>query len=70
MNNEIKDKRAEVEDFQVFGEGFVYCFEHVNPHSTGWCTVPVHRKVGLGVKTHAEAIQKCQQLGFKLFSGK
>jgi hypothetical protein len=26
---------------------FVYCAQHMAPHSTGWCTVSVEQKVSL-----------------------
>lgn len=60
----------EAEDAKTFGrDTFVYCRQHLNPHSTGWCTVDVSDKVGLGVTTYEEAREKCQDWGFKLFRG-
>jgi len=62
------------DDAAVFGpEGYVYCRQHMRPHSTGWCTVDSGEKVGLGIlvgdggKTYAEAAAKCRSFGLPLF---
>lgn len=54
----------------VLGE-WVYCGQHLAPHSTGWCTVDLRWKVGLGLagkatETYKEAFAKCERLGLKL----
>lgn len=59
------------EDEVVFGKGqWVYCNQHLRPHMTGWCTVTVFNKVGLGVATEEEAYKKCGFWGFKIFEDK
>jgi len=56
------------EDEKVFGRDvFVYCHSHLNPHSTGWCTVPASEKVLLRATTDREAREECVSRGFKLF---
>lgn len=60
-------------DALVFGEKtYVYCTEHLNPHLTGWCTIEVDKKVGLGIKhegheSRERARDKCRSLGLRLF---
>jgi len=36
-------------DFLAFGDDWVYCNQHLRPHSTGWCSVGVRDKIGLGI---------------------
>ena len=43
-----KEEIMESCDDKVFGD-WVYCRQHVRPHSTGWCTVSNHDKIGLGI---------------------
>lgn len=57
-----------VEDFKIFGNTWIYCSQHRRVHSTGWCTVSIRDKVGLGIsntgeKSELEAIKKATQLG-------
>jgi len=54
------------EDFEVFGDQFVYCSQHRRVHKTGWCTVGPEDKVALGVSTQEEGVNKCRHLGLKL----
>lgn len=55
-------------DVAAFGRGaWVYCRQHVKPHQTGWCSVGVYDKIGLGVATAKEAYAKCEQWGLKIF---
>lgn len=57
------------EDEKIFGKDqMVYCHQHLRPHSTGWCTVSVMDKVGLGLSRQetAAAFSKCRYLGLKL----
>ena len=57
------------DDYIAFGpDQFVYCGSHRRPHRTGWCTVSVSNKLGLGVLTHEEAVAKCRKFGLKLSS--
>lgn len=54
---------------------WVYCFQHLAPHASGWCTVDVREKVGLGAflgsfdTQYQAAIEKCRRLGLKLHEG-
>lgn len=58
------------EDERVFGEAqWIYCAQHLRPHLTGWCSVPVSQKLGLGVSTEKEAYAKCALLGLSVFKG-
>ena len=55
-------------DVAAFGRGeWVYCRQHVKPHQTGWCSVAVYDKIGLGVGTAKEAYAKCEEWGLKIF---
>lgn len=64
---------SQTEDTQVFGDDWVYCKDHVRPHPTGWCTVGVSRKLGLGIPpgNHKErsraAYEKCRMFGLKIY---
>jgi len=64
------DKEIEAtEDVIAFGkDAWVYCNQHLKAHETGWCTVSPRDKVGLGVKTAAEAYEKCRAWGFVLYA--
>lgn len=55
-------------DVAAFGRGaWVYCNQHLKPHLTGWCSVSVRDKIGLGVSTPEEAYAKCEAWGLKIF---
>jgi len=55
-------------DVQAFGrDQWVYCRQHVKPHETGWCSVGVYDKIGLGVQTADEAYAKCEAWGLPIF---
>lgn len=57
-----------MEDELVFGkEQLVYCRQHLRPHSTGWCSVSVSEKVGLGTNDINEAYEKCRRLELYLY---
>lgn len=59
--SEQPEQKPLTEDEQAFGVNtWVYCRQHCRPHETGWCGVGNRDKVGLGVTTHKEAYQKCQ----------
>lgn len=64
------DEKEKTEDEIAFGKGaWVYCNQHLNAHQTGWCTVSVRDKVGLGIFGHENeksALQKCKDWGFRL----
>ena len=61
-------------DEQEFGrDAWVYCKDHVKPHTTGWCDIGVSHKLGLGTFTgeHAEqarqALAKCRLFGLPIY---
>jgi hypothetical protein len=59
---------GEQEDVAAFGRGaWVYCRQHVKPHPTGWCGVSPRDKIGLGVKTAQDALEKCREWGFDIY---
>lgn len=63
------------QDEIVFGANtWVYCSQYRRPHQTGWCTVDVRDKLGLGIavaKPHREsakaAYEKCRAFGLPIF---
>lgn len=60
-------EQASSEDV-VLGE-WVYCSQHLRPHRSGWCTVSLADKIGLGpTASEREAYEKCRRLGLKLAS--
>ena len=46
---------------------FVYCSQHLRPHTTGWCTVSPNDKLGLFVDTLEEAYAKCKRLNLPCY---
>jgi len=59
-------------DVYVFGRNeWVYCKQHMRPHLTGWCTVDVKDKVGLGISNYVgseeDAYKKCREFGLELY---
>ena len=52
---------------------WVYCRQHLRPHRTGWCTVDLLEKVGLGPmkgtpdEQYREAIDKCKKFGLEIY---
>lgn len=49
---------------------WVYCKQHLRPHSTGWCTVPPDQKVALQAETHDDAYKEVRAIGFYVFGAK
>lgn len=47
---------------------WVYCSQHLNVHASGWCTVEPRDKLGLHVETEEEGIEKCKEIGLKLYT--
>lgn len=45
---------------------YVYCDQHMAPHSTGWCTVPNKFKTALRAKNLTEAMAECRSCGYAL----
>lgn len=43
---------------------WVYCAQHLRPHESGWCTVSLRDKVGLG-KFEGSVQEQLQQAGEK-----
>lgn len=68
--SEIKNETEDV----VLGE-WVYCAQHLRPHRSGWCSVSVDDKLGLGSfpgtdhEQGVAAFSKCRRLGLKLYDG-
>lgn len=56
-----------IEDLD-FGENrYVYCAQHLAPHTTGWCTVPNREKTLLEALNYNDALEECRQKGLKLY---
>lgn len=66
----MNEQKIQTED-QILGE-WIYCGQHLRPHQSGWCTVGLEDKVGLGPFTGAsdvqsqKAMEKCRHLGLKI----
>lgn len=55
-------------DVAAFGRGeWVYCRQHCKPHQTGWCSVGIYDKIGLGVNTAQAAYAKCREWKFHIY---
>lgn len=64
----ILERQLLTEDEKAFGvDAWIYCNQHLKPHQTGWCSVAVRDKIGLGVKTASEAYSKCLDWGLELY---
>lgn len=68
MTTENKDEQ----DDTIFFGDWVYCGQHMRPHTTGWCSVYNLNKMGLGIKgkgekSRREAYHKCYRLGLKIY---
>lgn len=46
---------------------FVYCRQHVGPHSTGWCTVDVEDKFPLKATNREAARIECRNKGWRMY---
>lgn len=56
------------DDERKFGrDRWVYCSQHVRPHTTGWCTVSVNDKVPLDAKDRETAFAEARSKGFRIF---
>lgn len=66
----METQKIQTED-QILGE-WIYCGQHLRPHQSGWCTVSLEDKVGLGPFTGqseeqlVKATEKCRRLGLKV----
>ena len=56
------------EDKKTFGDQLIYCSQHMSAHTTGWCTVRVAEKLGLGTNDHNEAVAKYRKFKLQLFT--
>jgi len=60
-------------DFLTFGDDWVYCNQHLRPHPTGWCSVDVRDKLGLGIpqdeysERARQAYKKCKLFGLPIY---
>lgn len=60
--------QAETEDYLTFGpNAWIYCKQHLRPHTTGWCTVSTKHKVLLQATTDTEAYRECFDKDFYIF---
>jgi hypothetical protein len=56
------------EDVVMFGrDAWVYCAQHLRPHTTGWCTVHSDQKTLLDATSSKGAYAECARRGFRLF---
>lgn len=46
---------------------YVYCTQHVGPHSTGWCTVPAYMKLRLKATTLEDAAAETRANGWRIY---
>lgn len=68
VNAPLSDEQPDV---AAFGRGaWVYCSQHMKPHQTGWCSVSVRDKIGLGVSTAEEAYTKCRDWKLPIYGEK
>jgi hypothetical protein len=49
------------------GRAWVYCKQHLRPHSTGWCSVGIADKIKLDATTAEDAYAEAQNKGYKIF---
>jgi hypothetical protein len=56
---------------KILGD-WVYCRQHRRPHTTGWCTVGLWDKLGLGIlgpntdENREAAARKCRDFGLPM----
>lgn len=49
---------------------WVYCTQHVRPHTTGWCTVGVRDKRPLKARNSEQAYKEVKDIGWPIFGHK
>lgn len=55
-------------DETVFGrKRWVYCSQHMRPHTTGWCSVSPRLKIALEAMSGEEAYKECTDRDFPLY---
>jgi len=63
-------KKPPTEDQIAFGRNaWIYCDQHLRPHTTGWCTVPVRNKIKLDADNYTEAVAICVKNNWTIFKG-
>lgn len=73
MKNVPEQSAKPLTEDVALGE-WVYCHQHLRPHRSGWCTVNIDEKVGLGSFSGTEDEQlyaanaKCKRLEFRLYN--
>lgn len=45
---------------------FVYCTQHVRPHTTGWCHVAAEDKIRLAAAGWMESDNECRRIGLDI----
>lgn len=56
------------EDETEFGAGaWVYCSQHLRPHTTGWCSVHNRHKRKLEATDREAALAECRAQGLRIF---
>jgi hypothetical protein len=46
---------------------WVYCSQHVRPHTTGWCTVDPRNKTPLKATTYEDAKEEVRSMGLPIY---
>ena len=65
--NGMASDQEEKTDNEVFGNTWIYCSAHRRVHGTGWCTISVSNKLGLGIENNGEESLKEAAVKAKLF---
>lgn len=47
---------------------WIYCKQHLRPHTTGWCTVDPSDKIPLDSTNWEDALKECVTKGFKIYN--
>lgn len=58
----MSEKPAGDEDMGIW----IYCGQHLRPHTTGWCTVSTRDKRQLKARNYPDAVAECKALGLTL----
>lgn len=63
-------KKPPTEDQIAFGRNaWIYCDQHLRPHTTGWCTVSSRNKIKLDAGDYTEAVAECIKHGYTIYKG-
>ncbi len=61
-------KRPFTQDEKSFGRGkWVYCSQHLRPHTTGWCSVSNSDKIPLIAESMGEAYIECARMQLHIY---